>query len=134
MTAAQLAQNVQAGSKTAAESFNRFVEGDAAGGSGNAAIGQGGAVRTGGRGGLEPEKRDFWDSFGAAPAGPPVEKRDFWDDFSAAGEERMSALHTRDETSSVGTTAMRNTGSTTAKGKGPATAGSDSKEDEWKDW
>ena len=36
------------------------------------------------RRGAEPEKKDFWDSFGEAPKGPTADKKDFWDEFGAA--------------------------------------------------
>ena len=109
---------------TAADTLSRFVEGDNAGG----ARGRG---RTGAGAGVREDKRDFWDSFGEAPAGPPEEKRGFWDDFGAAGEERMAAkerLLDGGASANVGTAAMRNTG----KGKAPATAVV-RQEEEWKE-
>lgn len=143
MTAAQLASNVQSGTKVAADSFNRFVEGD----EGYTAVGKGSRGVRAGAGpdgekrdfwesfGAAPkgparDKQDFWDSFGAAPAGPPAEKRDFWDDFSAAGEARMAQHEGGGAGASVGTAAMRNTGA--GKGKAPASGGG--KDEEWKEW
>lgn len=52
LTATAVAQNVQKGTKGAAEQFNKFVEGSGEGGSSQRAA-------------AEPEKKDFWDSFGA---------------------------------------------------------------------
>lgn len=82
-----------AGTKTAAESLNRFVEGEHPGG------GPGGSS-TGSR---DPEKRDFWDSFGAPPKGPAEDKKDFWDSFAAAAESKTET------NSSIGTSAMKKT-------------------------
>ena len=48
-TAALAAKNIQSGTKVAAERFNNFVEDT------------GGASK-----GVEPERKDFWDSFGDA--------------------------------------------------------------------
>ena len=55
LTAAAVAQNVQKGTKGAAEQFNKFVEGAS----------EGGAPQ---RTRVEPEKKDFWDSF-RSPSG-----------------------------------------------------------------
>lgn len=71
--AAQLGQNLQSSTKTAAESFNRFVEGH--GGADSSASSSpfagGSRARQGGGGGgsgsLDRDKQDFWDSFGQAP-------------------------------------------------------------------
>lgn len=57
LTAAQAAKTIQTGTKGAADRFNSFVEDTGTGGSG-------GASRP--RGAVEPERRDFWDSFGDA--------------------------------------------------------------------
>lgn len=51
--AAQLGQNIQSGTRGAAESFNRFVEGPR---NDNAAP-------------LDEDKKEFWDSFGKTPGG-----------------------------------------------------------------
>ncbi|CAF9938552.1 MAG: Zn finger-containing GTPase- Activating Protein for ARF [Alectoria fallacina] len=59
LTAAQAAKTIQTGTKGAADRFNSFVEDTGTGGSG-------GAARS--RGAVEPERRDFWDSFGDAGA------------------------------------------------------------------
>ncbi|ELR06350.1 hypothetical protein GMDG_07940 [Pseudogymnoascus destructans 20631-21] len=64
LTAAQLAKSAQTGaqgaSRTLNDSFNRFVEGEGAGGA------RGGG---GGRGPLDESKRDFWDGFGRPDGG-----------------------------------------------------------------
>lgn len=111
MTAAQLGQNLQSGTKAAAEGFNRFVEGD-----------ERLAPRSNASGGPAPDKRDFWESFGEAPKGPAPEKKDFWDDFAAAGE---TAAQTKPKPTSIGTSAM----------KKPSTGAGNSKEEGgWGDW
>ncbi|KAL8769370.1 MAG: hypothetical protein Q9209_004597 [Squamulea sp. 1 TL-2023] len=58
LTAAQVAQNIQAGSKNAAEQFNRFVED-----SGSASNASHTTTRS--KTAAEPEHKDFWDSFGS---------------------------------------------------------------------
>ena len=110
MTAAQLGQNLQAGTKTAADSFNRFVEGD-----------EKVAPRPGAKGGPEPDKRDFWESFGEPPKGPAADKRDFWDSFAAAGENAQGGANS----SSIGTSAMK---------KPANTSQHNTKDDTWGDW
>ncbi|KAL9045716.1 MAG: hypothetical protein Q9214_001290 [Letrouitia sp. 1 TL-2023] len=55
LTAAQVAQNIQSGSKNAAESFNRFVED----------TGPSTSSATRSKTAVEPERKDFWDSFGS---------------------------------------------------------------------
>lgn len=63
LTAAQVAQTVQStvqtGTKGAAEQFQRFVEGE-----GTAASATSSRTK-----GIEPEKKDFWDAFGAPASG-----------------------------------------------------------------
>ena len=58
LAAAQAGKGIQTGAKTAGDSFSRFVEGEEGG-----RPGPGGARRA------DPERKDFWDSFGAPPAG-----------------------------------------------------------------
>ncbi|KAL8732276.1 MAG: hypothetical protein Q9166_002848 [cf. Caloplaca sp. 2 TL-2023] len=60
LTAAQVAQNIQAGSKNAAEQFNRFVEDSGSSGTSNISAGQSKSKAA-----VEPEHKDFWDSFGS---------------------------------------------------------------------
>lgn len=106
MAAAQVGQTVQMGTKSAAENFNRFVEGD---------------ERLAPRSkGPAPEKQDFWDSFGDAPKGPSTDKKDFWDDFAAAGE----VAQTKSKPTSIGTSAM----------KKPASGGQKGEDGGWGDW
>lgn len=93
MKAAQVAQNIQSGTKTASESFNRFVEGESGPTSSKTS-------RT-----VEPERKDFWDS------------------FAAAAEERSNAASSKP--SAIGTTAMK-------KGGYGATGGVKKKES-WED-
>ncbi|KAM0716347.1 hypothetical protein Q7P37_007792 [Cladosporium fusiforme] len=115
-----LGSGLQHTSRGLNEQFNRFVDPEHQ-------QGQGSAGTSSSRGGAAaaPEKKDFWDSFGADPAGPPKEKKDFWDDFAAAGEAKTAAAQ---KPKNVGTSAMK-TGSSSS---GPAT-----KKDEdggWGDW
>ncbi|KAL8935391.1 MAG: hypothetical protein Q9216_005452 [Gyalolechia sp. 2 TL-2023] len=72
LTAAQVAQNIQAGGKTAAEQFNRFVEDS--GGPGSSHHAPPNAVSsTKPKQAVEPEHKDFWDSFGSPPAAAATE-------------------------------------------------------------
>lgn len=104
--AGQLGQNLQGSTRYAAESFNRFVEGD----------------ERGARSAKAPEKAEFWDSFGAAPTGPSSDKKDFWDSFAAAGE---ASPQKQAKPTSIGTSAM----------KKPTAGGAGKKdEDAWGDW
>lgn len=117
---------VQQGAKGVGDSFNKFVDPEY--GSNSTAAAGGSSVDTRRR--VEPEKKDFWDSFGQAPAGPPKEKKDFWDDFAAAGDvvqRSNSKGSTGKSSSSIGTSAMKtNTG--TAAGK------KEEGGDEWGSW
>lgn len=110
-----MGQNIQTGATAAGGAFNRFVEGDGPGSSQ--------------RRGAEPEKKDFWDSFGeppkgpsadkqdfwddfgAAPKGPSKDKQDFWDEFSSAGEARSASISGasggQKKPSGIGTSAMK---------------------------
>jgi ADP-ribosylation factor GTPase-activating protein 1 len=100
---------LQQGARSVNNQFNQFVDPD--------------SQPTGGsKGAAEPEQKDFWDSFGQAPAGPPKEKKDFWDDFAAAGEAKMSQ---QVKPTSIGTSAMK---TSTAPGGGAK------KDDEWGAW
>lgn len=113
--ALQVGNTVQQGTKGLGDQFNKFVDPDQhpAGASGRGA-------------GIEPENKDFWDSFGQAPAGPPKEKKDFWDDFAAAGEQ---ARVQKAKPTSIGTSAMK------APSSGGATGSGGKKEDgEWSEW
>ena len=79
-TAALAAKNIQSGTKVAAERFNNFVEDSGGPGSAKA---------------VEPERKDFWDSFGDV----------------GGGEEKKKAG------GSIGTAAMRKGGSGGGGGK-----------------
>lgn len=70
-TASMMGQGIQSGTAAAGSAFNRFVEGD--------------AHHPGARGGAraQPEKKDFWDSFGTSQQQQQPEKKDFWDGFGA---------------------------------------------------
>jgi len=69
-TAGTLGASLQTGVVNAGTTFNRFVEGDS-------------ASSTSRRGGVEPERKDFWESFGEPAKGPSKDKKDFWDEFSS---------------------------------------------------
>ncbi|KAJ4294188.1 Zn finger-containing GTPase- Activating Protein for ARF [Kalmusia sp. IMI 367209] len=107
-TAGFVGQGIQSSAAAAGTTFNRFVEGSD-------------APLSGRRGGAEPEKKDFWDSFGAPPKGPAEDKKDFWDEFASAGESKAQTVGAAGKKpSGIGTSAM----------KKPA-----KKEDEgWGDW
>lgn len=110
---------VQQGVKNANDSFTKFVDPEHSGA---------GPAMSGTRSQREPEKKDFWDSFGEAPAGPPKEKKDFWDDFAAAGDTRQGSGSGKG--ASIGTSAMK-----TGGGSGGPAAGAGKKADEgWSDW
>ncbi|KAI4271287.1 MAG: hypothetical protein L6R38_006903 [Xanthoria sp. 2 TBL-2021] len=64
LTAAQVASNIQAGSKNAAEQFNRFVEDSQSSSHTTSHTGARSKTRTA----AEPEHKDFWDSFGSPVA------------------------------------------------------------------
>lgn len=109
-TAAQLGSSVQQGTRGLNDQFQKFVDPDAAPGGGGIS-----------RGGKEPAKKDFWDSFGEAPAGPSREKKDFWDDFAAVGEQVQQKKSAG--SSSIGTSAMK-----------PGASGKKDDEDGWGKW
>lgn len=106
-TAGVVGQGLQSGATAAGTTFNRFVEGS-----------DSPSYR---RVGAEPEKKDFWDSFGAPPKGPAEDKKDFWDEFASAGETR---------TQTVGTAGKKPSGLGTSAMKKPAKKD----EDGWGDW
>ena len=87
-----MAQNAQKATKGAAEQFSRFVEGE----------GSASSSKT-----VEPEKKDFWDSFGSP--GEPTKKG-----------------------STIGTAAMKGGASGDAGGKGLGGGGKG--EDGWEEW
>lgn len=87
---------------------------------------------------MEPERKDFWESFGAAPKGPAKDKQDFWDEFASAGESRTGGagagaggVQQRSKPSGIGTSAMKK-GS--GGGGGGAATGGKKKDDEWGEW
>lgn len=79
LTAASLAENIQTGTRGAAEQLNKFIEGGNNDTSSSAARGAATTTtttttatrgrRAGGEAGVEPDRRDFWDSFGEDKAG-----------------------------------------------------------------
>ncbi|KAK4502816.1 hypothetical protein PRZ48_006242 [Zasmidium cellare] len=105
----QFGTYAQQGVKGLNDQFNKFVDPEHQ-------QGQAGGQRK------APEKKDFWDSFGQDPAGPPQEKKDFWDDFAAAG----TVAQQKAKPTTLGTSAMK----PSAGGSG-ATKKDD---DTWGDW
>lgn len=81
MTAAQVGQTIQTGTKGAAEQLNKFIDEGGRGG--------GGARGVSSRTAAEPARKDFWDTFGSPDAS------------SAMPEKKNSA---------IGTAAMRKGG------------------------
>ncbi|KAJ5994958.1 Arf GTPase activating protein [Penicillium waksmanii] len=59
-------QNFQTGARSAADQFNRFVEGDDGGHGRGGSSGGGGSSAT--RSNVDPERRDFWDDFSSIGA------------------------------------------------------------------
>lgn len=104
---------LQQGTRGLGDQFNKFVDPEHA----QAGPGQRRAA---------PEKKDFWDSFGQDPAGPPKDKQDFWDDFAAAGQ---SATQQKAKPTTLGTSAMK----TSSGGSGAGPAGK-KEEDGWGEW
>ncbi|KAK3214179.1 hypothetical protein GRF29_28g2254112 [Pseudopithomyces chartarum] len=94
-TAGFVGQGIQSGVANAGTTLNRFVEGPDPSGSYSRAPQR------------EPEKKDFWDSFGAPPKGPSEDKKDFWDEFSSAGESRAQTASASKKPSGIGTSAMK---------------------------
>ena len=116
-TAMQTGTMLQQGAKGMGDQFNKFVDPESTATTG----GQRGAAGGG------PEKADFWDSFGQAPAGPQREKKDFWDDFAAAGEVATEKKQVQQsKPTSIGTSAMKTTTG------GPA--GTKKDDDGWGAW
>ena len=109
--ALQAGNLAQQGARGVNEQFTKFVDPEAAQ--------PGTSARRAGAG--EPEQKDFWDSFGQPPAGPPKEKKDFWDDFAAAGEAKVQQSK---GPTSIGTSAMKTN----------AAPGGRKEDDEWGAW
>ena len=121
--AMQAGSFVQQGARGAQDQFNKFVDPDTASAPGGGMASAAGSAR--GVGGVQPEKQDFWDSFGQAPAGPPKERKDFWDDFAAAGEAKQQPASARKGGGAIGTSAMKTNASSSAPKK---------EDDEWGGW
>lgn len=106
-TAAHLGTSAQQGVKGLGDQINKFVDPEAAAGSssvGGSGSGSGSAARK-----VEPEKKEFWDSFGGEVSGPPKEKKEFWDDFAAVGQQKAAASSAQKPTS-IGTSALKTGG------------------------
>jgi ADP-ribosylation factor GTPase-activating protein 1 len=135
--ALQAGSGIQSGAKTASESFNRFVEGQggdqprpAAGAPASTGTGGTGPPRTAPKT-VEPERKDFWDTFGAAPT-------------AATGPEAANP-NPKPKSSSIGTAAMKksNTGSGSSThlplplpvpGSAATAPAGKGKEDGWDEW
>ena len=114
---AQTGTYIQQSTKNVGDHLNRFVDPDAE---------QPPPGGPRGVGAAPPEQKDFWDSFGQAPEGPPREKKGFWDDFAAAGEvTNQSKSGSAGKPTSIGTSAMKTGGSGGGVGK---------KDEGWGDW
>ncbi|KAF2875124.1 ADP-ribosylation factor GTPase-activating protein 1 [Massariosphaeria phaeospora] len=124
-TASLVGTNLSSGATGAATAFNRFVDGeDQHPGSGNT-----GASKPRG---AEPEKKDFWDTFGAPPKGPPKEKQDFWDEFAGAAETRQAGSGTG---AGAGAGLLGGGGAAAKKPSGIGTSALKKKSEEgWGDW
>ncbi|KAF1812454.1 ArfGap-domain-containing protein [Eremomyces bilateralis CBS 781.70] len=117
-TALNLGAGLQSTTRTATESFGRFVEGED------------GKLHPASSTG--PERKDFWDSFGGeepaattSKVGPPAEKKDFWDEFAAAGETTTQGQGgPAKKSGAIGTAAMK-------KGN---EGGKKDGDDGWGDW
>ena len=103
MAATEMSRNIQTGARGATDSFNRFVEGP---------DGQQSSR-------VEPERRDFWDS------------------FSTIGEEReRQRAANRRGSGAIGTGAMKRAATTTTMGTSSSTAPSapsSKAKDDWDD-
>lgn len=122
-----MGQNIQSGATAAGGAINRFVEGDD-------------HSHPSSSRNVDPERRDFWDSFGAAPKGPSADKKDFWDEFGAAptgpSKDKQDFW---DEFASAGDSKTKNIGTGAAKkpsGIGTAAVKKTGKKEEegWGDW
>lgn len=98
LTAASVAQNITSGTKGAAEQLNRFID-EGVGGASTSSGSRGGPSRT-----VEPERREFWDSFG-----------------TPAEDEKKAT-----KPSAIGTSAVRK--------KDDGSMGAKSKNEGWEEW
>lgn len=127
-----MGSSIQSGTSAAGSAFNRFVEGD---------------ERSNSNRNVDPDKRDFWDSFGAPPKGPSEDKKDFWDEFGAAPkgpskdkqdfwDEFSSAGDARTQSKSLGTAAAKKPSGigTSAMKKSGGGGGGKKEEEGWGDW
>ena len=118
-TALNLGSTVQQGTKGLGDQFSKFVDPDA----------QPSSAPLSGRRAVEPEKKDFWDSFGADPNGPPKEKKEFWDDFSNVAAESKAAKPTN-----LGTSALKPGNAEGGSGSSHAPIGGRKEDGGWGDW
>lgn len=114
-TAGTLGQTLQSGVANAGTTFNRFVEGEPSSSSSH------NKTRA------DPERKDFWDEFGAAPKGPAKDKQDFWDEFASAGEKNASQQQQQPKSkpSGIGTSAMKRNSAAPAQKKD---------DEQWGEW
>lgn len=150
--ALQAGTGLQSSAKSASESFNRFVEGQDVGSAnrtrasdGGGGGGGGGAARVGRA--AEPERKDFWDSFGE-PAGtaeaPLTKVRSKPSSIGTVAMKKVEGgggggINGPSTTSSITTTAAMST--PTGEGARPPPAGpaglagkAKGKDDGWDDW
>ncbi|KAF2763461.1 ArfGap-domain-containing protein [Pseudovirgaria hyperparasitica] len=117
----QARQNFTTLSTNLNQGFQSFVEGSDQNRAGSSSVTRGASA-------ANPERKDFWDSFGDAPK-PTGQQKDFWDEFGAehdAGPTTATTAGPKPK-SSVGTAAMKKTG-------GESTKGGKAKDDEWGEW
>ncbi|KAI4175924.1 MAG: hypothetical protein LQ346_007982, partial [Caloplaca aetnensis] len=122
LTAAQVAQNIQSSSKNAAEQFNRFVEDSGSGHPDSTSRPRGAA---------DPEKKDFWDSFGspvaednshaASTVKPQATKNTVSGRNSPIKQQGRASPAPATKPNAIGTAAMRKTGK-------------EKEEDKWEDF
>ncbi|KAL8686118.1 MAG: hypothetical protein Q9218_007337 [Villophora microphyllina] len=119
-TAAQVAQNIQTGSKNAAEQFNRFVEDSSSSGPSSLSHSRQNAGSSRSTK-VEPEHKDFWDSFGspAAEDHGTAPARGVIGEMSGSGRNSPAP----GKANAIGTAAMR---------KGPKER--EKEEDKWEDF
>ncbi len=134
--AMQAGTGLQTSAKTATESFNRFVEGQEPNARSGTAAGPTTTSAGSAKRATEPERKDFWDSFGAATTSTSTS--------TPIGGETPKP---KPKPSSIGTTAMKKGATTEGSGSAPLSSASTSaaapttgkgkdkgKDDGWDDW
>lgn len=131
LTAASLAQNIQTGTKGAAEQFNKFIEGgnDPSSSSATAATSKAGiGGRRPGNAAVDPDRRDFWDSFGENKNDGLLGSGGGKGGGGGGGGGLMASKAGRGS-NAIGTAAMKKGSSTSS-----SSAAGGAKEDNWEEW